>query len=40
MDVFKGGPGRAQWGSRAAIEAGTGGRALPWHCGQGAGMGQ
>ncbi len=29
-----------QWGSRAAIEAGTGGRALHWHYGLGAGMGQ
>jgi hypothetical protein len=29
-----------QWDSRAAGEAGTGGRALPWHYEQGASMGQ
>jgi hypothetical protein len=39
MDVFKGGPGRAV-GQQGSREAGTGGRALPWHDGQGAGLGQ
>jgi hypothetical protein len=36
MDVFKEGVVE-QWGSK---EGGTGGRALPWHYEQGAGMGQ
>jgi hypothetical protein len=39
MDVFKGGPEIAV-GQQGSTEAGTGERALPWHYGQGAGMGQ
>jgi hypothetical protein len=39
VDVFKGGPGRAV-GQQGSREAGTDGRALPWHYRQGAGMGQ